>query len=402
MGFVMRYITTVLSLLIAGAAFGVQGGKETVQVGPALNYPFSQAVKAGGFIHVSGTMATDESGRLVPGDIKAQTARTLENISAVLKAAGSSLQNAVSVTVYLKNASDFGAMNEAYRGYWPADPPTRTTIGANLVNPEGLVEISMVAVPNGAGRRVIRPQGWAAGNLPFSYGILAGDTLFLSGLVSKNGKDNAVVAGDIQVQTRTALDNAGEILKAAGMTHADAVSSRVFITDTALFQDMNSAYRTYFQKDPPARATVQAGLMGPEFQVEIALVAVKGSSKEASTTPNADGSPGTPSPNFSSAVGVGNRLYVAGMVGSTEANRGDIRAQTREALVRIGRTLNAAGFDWANVVDAIVYLTDVKNFGGMNEAYRETFKKDFPARATVQTGLVVPDGLIEIMFTAVK
>ncbi len=260
----------------------------------------------------------------------------------------------------------------------------------------------MVAVPNGAERRVILPQGWVAGSLPFSYGVLAGDTLFLSGLVSKNGKDNAVVTGDIQVQTRTALDNAGEILRAAGMTHEDAVSSRVFITDTALFQDMNAAYRTYFPKDPPARATVRAGLMGSEFQIEITLVAVKGGSKEAFTTPNADGSPGKPSPNFSSAVRTGDRLYVAGTIGSTEANKGDIRAQTREALSRIGRTLEAAGFGWTNVVDAIVYLTDVENFGGMNEAYRETFTKGFPARATVETGLVAPDGLIEIMFTAVK
>ncbi len=398
----MRSAAVVLSCLIAVTAFAAQAGKEIVQVGPAMNYPFSQAVKAGGFIYVCGSMATDESGRLVPGDIKAQTARTLDNISAILKAAGSSLRNVASVTVYLKNAADFGAMNEVYRTYWPADPPTRTTIAANLVNPDGLVEISMVAVPDGAERRVIRPQGWVAGSLPYSYGILSGDTLFLAGLVSRNGKDNSVVAGDIQVQTRTALDNAGEILKAAGMTHADAVSSRVFITDTAIFQDMNTAYRPYFPKEPPARATVRAGLMGPEFLVEITLVAVKGGNKEAMTTPNADGSPGQPNPNFSSAVRAGNRLYVAGMMGNTDSNRGDIRGQTRETMTRIGRTLKAAGFDWSNVVDAIVYLTDVKNFGGMNEAYRETFTKEFPARATVETGLVAPDGLIEIMFTAVK
>jgi len=382
--------------------FAAQAGKEIVQVGPAMNYPFSQAVKAGGFIYVCGSMGTDDSGRLVPGDIKAQTARTLDNISAILKAAGSSLQNAASVTVYLKNVADFGAMNEVYRTYWPADPPARTTIAANLVNPEGLVEISMVAIPNGAERRVIRPQGWVAGSLPYSYGILSGNTIFLAGLVSRNGKDNSVVAGDIQVQTRAALDNAGEILKAAGMTHADAVSSRVFITDTAIFQDMNAAYRSYFVKDPPARATVKAGLMGPEFLVEITLVAVKGVNKEAITTPNADGSPGQSNPNFSSAVRTGNRLYVAGMMGNTVANRSDIRGQTRETLLRIGRTLKAAGFDWSNVVDAIVYLTDVKNFGGMNEAYRETFTREFPARATVETGLVAPDGLVEIMFTAVK
>ena len=399
---VMRFVAAVLSCLIAGMTFAAQAGKEIVQVGPALNYPFSQAVKAGGFIYVCGMMATDESGRLVPGDIRAQTARTLENISAVLKAAGSSLQNAASVTVYLKHAADFGAMNEVYRGYWPADPPARTTVAANLVNPDGLVEISMVAIPKGAERRVIRPQGWVGGSLPYSYAVLSGDTLFLAGLVSRSGKDNSVVAGDIQVQTRTALDNAGEILKAAGMTHADAVSSRVFITDTALFQDMNTAYRPYFPKDPPARATVRTGLMGPEFLVEITLVAVKGGHNEAVTMPNPDGSPGQPNPNFSSAVRAGNRLYVAGMMGNTEANKGDMRAQTRETLSRIGRTLKAAGFDWTNVVDAIAYVTDVKNFGGMNEAYRETFTKEFPARATVETGLVAPDGLVEIMFTAVK
>jgi 2-iminobutanoate/2-iminopropanoate deaminase len=398
----MRSAAAVLSCLIAVTTCAAQAGKEIVQVGPAMNYPFSQAVKAGGFIYVCGSMATDESGRLVPGDIKAQTARTLDNISAILKAAGSSIRNAASVTVYLKNAADFGAMNEVYRTYWPADPPARTTVAANLVNPDGLVEISVVAVPNGAERRVIRPQGWVAGSLPFSYGILSGDTLFLAGLVSRNGKDNSVVAGDIQVQTRAALDNAGEILKAAGMTHADAVSSRVFITDAAIFQEMNAAYRSYFVKDPPARATVKAGLMGPEFLIEITLVAVKGVNKEAITTPNADGSPGQSNPNFSSAVRTGNRLYVAGMMGNTDANRSDIRGQTRETLLRIGRTLKAAGFDWSNVVDAIVYLTDVKNFGGMNEAYRETFTREFPARATVETGLVAPDGLVEIMFTAVK
>jgi 2-iminobutanoate/2-iminopropanoate deaminase len=398
----MRSAAAVLWCLIAVTAIAAQAGKEIVQVGPAMNYPFSQAVKAGGFIYVCGTMATDESGRLVPGDIQAQTARTLNNISAILEAAGSSLKNAASVTVYLKNAADFGAMNETYRTYWPKDPPARTTIAANLVNPVGLVEISMVAVPNGAERRVIRPQGWVAGSLPYSYGILSGNTLFLAGLVSRNGKDNSVVAGDIQLQTRTALDNAGAILKAAGMTHADAVSSRVFITDTAIFPDMNAAYRSYFPKDPPARATVRAGLMGPEFLVEITLVAVKGGNKQAVTMPNADGSPGQANPNFSSGIRTGNRLYVAGMMGNTDANKGDIRGQTRETLARIGRTLKAAGFDWPNVVDAIVYLTDVKNFGGMNEAYRETFTKEFPARATVETGLVAPDGLIEIMFTAVK
>ena len=392
----------VAALVVTVQLFAIQGGKQVVKVGPENNLPFSPAVKAGNLIYVAGAIASDEAGRLVSGDIKAQTKRTLDNLSQVLKAAGSSMANVASVTVYLKNAADFQAMNEVYRGYWPKDPPARTTVAANIVLPEALVEISMVAIPNGRERKVIHPPDWVKAANPYSYGIQSGDTLFLAGLVSRNGKDNSVVTGDIGVQTRTVLANAGEILKAAGMSHENIVSSRIFITDTATFQDMNATYRTFFPKNPPARATVKAALMNPQFVVEITTVAIKGPALEAINTPNPDGSMGKLNPNLSSAIRAGNRLYVSGMLGNTEATKGDTKAQTRETLVRIGRTLKAAGFSWGDVVDAVVYLTDVKNFGAMNEAYREIFTKDFPARATVESGLVAPDGLVEIMFTAVK
>jgi len=220
--------------------------------------------------------------------------------------------------------------------------------------------------------------------------------------VSRSGKDNAPVPGDTAAQTRTVLDNAGEILKAGGMTFADVASARVFITDTAAFQDMNAAYRAYFPSDPPARATVKAGLTAPQYLVEITLTAVRDAGRAAFTTPNADGTPGRPNPNLSSAIRAGSRLYVSGMLGNTDSNRGDTAAQTRETMVRIGRTLKAAGFDWTDVVDGVVYLTDLKGYAAMNEAYRGFFTRAFPARATVEAGLVGPDGLVEIMLTAVR
>ena len=392
----------VAALVVTVQLFAIQGGKQVVKVGPEANLPFSPAVKAGNLIYVAGAIASDDAGRLISGDIKAQTKRTLDNLSQVLKAAGSSMANVASVNVYLKNASDFQAMNEVYRGYWPKDPPARTTVAANIVLPEALIEISMVAIPNGRERKVIHPPDWVKAANPYSYGIQSGDTLFLAGLVSRNGKDNSVVTGDIGVQTRTVLANAGEILKAAGMSHENIVSSRIFITDTAMFQDMNATYRTFFPKNPPARATVKAALMNPQFVVEITTVAVKGPTLEAINTPNPDGTMGKLNPNLSSAIRAGNRLWVSGMLGNTEATKGDTKAQTRETLVRIGRTLKAAGFGWEDVVDGVVYITDVRNFGAMNEAYREVFTKDFPARATIESGLVAPDGLVEIMFTAVK
>jgi reactive intermediate/imine deaminase len=389
-------------LFLAVAAFALQAGKQIVRVGPDFNLPFSPAVKAGGLIYVAGHMATDEKGQVIQGDIKAQTKRALDNIGQVLKAADSSFENVASVYVYLKSAADFPAMNEVYRTYFPKDPPGRTTVQSDFVLPGGLIEISMIAIPRGKERKVIHPSDWMKSPNPYSYGIRSGDTLFLAGLVSRNGKDNSVVTGDIKAQTKAVMDNAGEILKAAGMAHSDVATSRVYITDAAAFQDMNSVYRTYFPKDPPARATVKAGLMGPQFVVEITMIAVKGPAREAITTPNADGSPGRPNPNLSSAIRVGNRLYLSGMLGFNESNKNDVKGQTRETLAALGRTLKAAGFEWNNVCDTIAYLTDVKNFGGMNEAYREVFAKDFPARATVEVGLVAPDGLVEIMQTAVK
>jgi enamine deaminase RidA (YjgF/YER057c/UK114 family) len=360
-----------------------------------LNLPFSPAVKAGGFIYVAGTISQEG------GDIRAQTKWCLEDLDRTLRAAGSSLQNAASINVYLKNQSDFAAMNEVYRTFFKENPPARTTITAGLVVPDGLVEMSAIGIPSGAERVAIHPPDWVRAPNPYSYAIRSGDTLFLAGLISRNGKDNSVVEGNIDVQVKTAMDNAGEILKAAGFSYADVVAVRNYISDPATFGAMNTIYRTYFPKDPPARATVVAPLTAPQYIFETTMVAVKGP-RETITTPGADGTPGQPNPNLSSAIRVGNRLYISGLLGNTADNKGDATAQTREILARVGRTLKAAGFDWSHVVDGTVYITDVEHFPAMNAGYRTQFTKDFPARATVQTGLVAPDGLVEIMFTAVK
>jgi enamine deaminase RidA (YjgF/YER057c/UK114 family) len=175
----------------------------------------------------------------------------------------------------------------------------------------------------------------------------------------------------------------------------------VYITDVADFQTMNQNYTPSFPKDPPARATVVAGLPGPTYKVEMTMTAYRGP-KQAFTTPGPDGSPGKPSATLSSAIKVGNRVYVSGILGNTQDNKGDMTAQTKELLARVGRTLTAAGFSWNDVVDAIAYITDISKFQGMNEGYRSIFTKDFPTRATVGTGLVGADGLVEIMFVASK
>jgi len=400
----MRAFAVLACVSLTAVMTFAQSSKQIIKTGGNPSLPFSPAVKADGLIYVAGTLGTDASGALAKGDIKAQTKQTLENISTTLKAAGSSLANATSVMVYLRSASDFAAMNEVYASHWPKDPPARTTVivPQPLANADGLIEISMVAVPNGAERVVVHPSDWIKSPNPYSYGIKTGNTLFLSGLISRNGKDNTTVKGDVSVQTKTVLDNGAAILKQAGMSFADVVSARVFLPDDTTFQAMNAVYRTYFPSAPPARATVKAGLTSPDYAIEITMVAVKDPGRKAMTTPNADGSAGTVNPNLSSAIQVGKRLYLAGITGNTANNKGDVKAQTSEVLARVGRTLKAAGYEWSDVVDGVVYLPDMTKFPDMNAAYREVISKDFPARATVGTGLMGADAAVEIMFTAAK
>ncbi|MFA5907229.1 MAG: RidA family protein [Vicinamibacterales bacterium] len=355
--------------------------------------PFSAATKADGLIYVAGTLA-------IEGDIKAQTKTVLDNVSQTLTKAGSSLAMVASVNVYVKNGADVAGMTEVWRHYWPKDAPARTTVVADLVQPGALVEMSMVAVPTGGERVVITPAGWSTAN-PYSYAIRSRDTLFMAGLVSRGVKDNQPVEGDMTTQMGTIRANAGELLKAAGFGFEHVVANRVYITDGTKFQEMNKAYVPMFPKDPPARATVIVGLPGPQYQVEITMTAVRGA-KTAITTPAADGTPGRPSATLSSAIKVGNRLYLSGLLGNNADNKGNAEAQTKEALARVERTLTAGGFSWTDVVDAVVYLTDLANFNAMNTGYRSVIAKDFPARATVKTGLVGADGLVEIMFVASK
>lgn len=369
--------------------------REIISAGPQPKGPYSSAVRAGGLIYVSGVLARDASGAIAGrGDVTAQTAAVVERCRAILAAADCSLDRVVAVMVYLKSAADFQTMNDAYRRFWPKDPPTRTTVVTDLVAPDALVEMSMIAAAPDAERTIVHPRDWMPSPNPYSYAIRSGDVLFLSGLVSRNGKDNTAVAGDVATQTRVIMDNAGALLAAAGLTYANVVSTRVFLPDIGAFQAMNGAYRPYFTAAPPARATVQTALAGSQYSVEITMLA-SSANREAIEI-------GTPNPNLSGAIRTGNRLYLSGILGNTAANAGDVSAQTRDTLARVGKTLDAAGFAPSDIVDGIVYLTNLADYERMNDEYRRFFGSSLPARTTVRSGLVAPGAVVEIMFTAVK
>ena len=109
--------------------------------------PYSQAIKASGFIFVSGQVAIDPATQqVITGDVAAQTDRVLKNLSAILEAAGTGLGKVVRATVFLKNMSEFAAMNEVYGKYFSTAPPARSTVEVARLPKDVLVEIDVIAL----------------------------------------------------------------------------------------------------------------------------------------------------------------------------------------------------------------------------------------------------------------
>ena len=116
-------------------------------LGPKAIGPYSQAIKGNGLVFLSGQIPLDPATQqLIVGDVAEQTERVLQNISAILEAAGTSLAQVVKTTVFLKNMGDFAAMNEVYGRHFTAEPPARSTVEVARLPKDVLVEIDVIAL----------------------------------------------------------------------------------------------------------------------------------------------------------------------------------------------------------------------------------------------------------------
>ena len=115
--------------------------------GPKAIGPYSQAVKANGFVFVSGQIPLDPATQqLVEGGITQQTERVMENLKGIIEAAGSSLERTVKTTVYLADLGDFAAMNDVYGRYFKQDPPARATVEVARLPRDVRIEIELIAL----------------------------------------------------------------------------------------------------------------------------------------------------------------------------------------------------------------------------------------------------------------
>jgi aminoacrylate peracid reductase len=122
-------------------------------------------------------------------------------------------------------------------------------------------------------KTVIIPKGSAPPLAPYSPGVKAGNTLYVSGTLAMDKDGRTVGIGDVKAQTRAVLESIKSVIETAGGTLDDVVFNQIFLKDLADYKAMNEVYAEYFPKEPPARYCIRADLVREEFLVEIATTA---------------------------------------------------------------------------------------------------------------------------------
>ncbi len=370
----------------------VQSGNAPKAVGP---YSPGIQAPAGRVLFLSGQIGVDPAkDRLIKGDAGKQAERAMENLKAVLEAAGASFGDVVKTTIFLTDLSDFGKVNEVYGRYFHETPPARATVQVAALSRGALVGIEAVAIKRGAdigpgGAVSISSKGAPKAIGPYSQGVEvgAGSLLFVSGQIPVDPATGELVQGDIGAQTERVMENLKAILASAGVSFEDVVKTNVYMVD--LLNDgtkMNETYGKYFQKSHPARATVQMAALPKGARIEIECVAIARGTRGPVQTSHAPKAAGA----YSQGIGVspGSFLFVSGQVPIDPATSqpvvGDVGAQTERVMENLKAVLEAGGASLDKVVKTTIFVADVADEARINETYARYFNKAPPARATVQ------------------
>ncbi|PYN81157.1 MAG: hypothetical protein DMD96_11030 [Candidatus Rokuibacteriota bacterium] len=372
---------------------------------PLANY--TPATRAGNLVFAAGQLASDFKGGVAPeasldsafpyygSAIKKQTRFILENLAHTFKAAGTSLNHVVKAQVFHTDLANFNGFDEVWREFFPTPPPRTTIRTTGLLVPGTLVEIDLIATMPTAAAHVVQSDGprplasyseaIVIGDLVFAAGQLASD--FKTGVPREARVDPAFpyYGSDIKRQTRYVLENLAKTLQAAGTALEHVVKAQVFHTDLNNFFAFDEVWREFFPAPPPRTTVGTNGLLVKDTLVEIDLIAALPSARARRISV-----PDIPRPlaHYTPATRVGDFVFAAGQLAS------DYRTGVpREARVAAGTSLD-------QVVKAQVFHTDLANFAGFDEVWKEFFVTPPPRTTIGTTGLLVPGTLVEIDLVA--
>jgi 2-iminobutanoate/2-iminopropanoate deaminase len=361
--------------------------------------PYSPGVLVGKTLYISGQVDKDPKTGAQPKGIAEQTRMAMNNMGHVLRAAGMDFGNVVSCHVQLADMGNYKEMNEVYGSFFGPDHyPARTTLEFPGLPNGANIEVSCIAYGDKSKISIVTPP---AGSVPpamgpYRSGVFAGDTLYVSGSGGRTPKNE--LDPSIEGQTKQTMENISQILKAGALTYKDAVFANVYFLDAdggkgPTYGTLNSVYKNYFPLGTaPSRASFCVSKLPGTISVEITFIGTRDRKNKGRVVPDAAG----PSPTSSNGgVLDGDTLYTSGKSGAGAT----IEEQMRNSIASIQGILGLAGMDLRHVVDAHVYLKDIRQMDAMNAIFKKYFPSNPPARTTVQ---VLQQQLEQVQVVAVR
>ncbi len=345
--------------------------------------PYSPGLWAGEFLYVSGQGARKPDGSIAT-DFEEQVRDCLNNVKAVVEAAGLTMDHVVFTQLYLTDATKYDSVNTVWTQFFAKNPPARSTIGVERMPVGTPVEVSAVAVRDLARKKLVIPPGYPA-NAPVSPGVMVGERLYLSGFLGRD-INTGKIPDDLGAQVQLALDRMKATLEAAGMDFRHMVFVNPYLTDKMPMGLMNRIYAKHFEfGNTPARATIKVASLPNGANIEFSGVAVRDLSQRVAVRPKNMGPSATASP----CVFAGDTFYCSAKSAFIPGPNSGVYAETVEYQVRqtmrnLLDGLEEAGLSFKNVVATNVYLDNIDDFQKMNATYAEYFSDTKPTRTTVQ------------------
>jgi reactive intermediate/imine deaminase len=342
---------------------------------------YSPAVDAGDYLYVSGQGPRRPDGSL-PANLREQVSQALNNIKAIVEAAGLTVDNVVYTQVYLEDMSNYDEMNNVFAKTFPNVPPARAVVGVARV-PDPPIQISAVAVRNLSDRRPIHPPKFKPDVA--SPGILTHDRLFISTMPGSD-PETGKVPDDPAAQVDLALDRVQAVAKAAGLELANMVFVNPYLTKAIPGRVMNERYARRFEfGNTPARATIQVSSLPGGAHIEYTGVAVRDLSQRRAVRPKNM----PPSPTASPCVFAGDTLYCSAKDGFIPGPHGGIYATTtphqlRQTMRNQLDNLEEAEMSFDQVVATNIYLDDMSDQAQFEKVYTQYFGKLLPAATLVE------------------
>ncbi len=342
----------------------------------------SAAIDAGDYIYISGQGGQRPDGS-IPDKFEDQASQALENIRAIVTAAGLSMKHIVYAQVYLEDVNNYEQLNKIFAKYFPATPPARAVLGVSRV-PQSSIIINAVAVRDLNGLVAVIPPNYKSTE-PFSPGILTHDRLFVSAMQGRDPLSNTV-PDDPAAQTELALDGLKTVVEAAGLKLGNMVFVNPYLTQKIPMQLMNEHYARRFEfGNTPARATIEVVALPHNAQIEYTGVAVRDLNLRRAIRPKNM----PPSPTASPCVFAGDTLYCSAKSGFIPGPHGGVygnstAAQLRQTMRNQLDNLEEASMDFNQVVSTTVYLDNLSDSEAFDRVYMEYFRALLPSQTVVQ------------------